>query len=61
MKTNDVAEPPTQLGVSSGDAYTHFAGPGGIVKRLEGQQFGLPASDLASPDAHISRDMHGQD
>jgi hypothetical protein len=52
-------EIPTQLGITSEEAYTHFAGPGGIVKRLEGQQWGLPANDNASPQAHISRDTHG--
>jgi hypothetical protein len=55
-----VAEPPiaSQLGVSSGEVYTHFAGPGGIVNRLEGsRQFGLPASDME----HVSRDLHGED
>jgi hypothetical protein len=59
-KSNDVAEPPiaSQLGVSSGEVYTHFAGPGGIVNRLEGsRQFGLPASDME----HVSRDLHGED
>ena len=66
-KPNDVSQAPTapqyQLGATSSEAEMHqeitdspLEGPGGIVKRLENQQWQI---SRASPDSEISRDTHG--
>ena len=53
--TSDEAEMEAQI------ANSPIPGPGGIVKRLQSQQWSLPRNDDANaePYAHISRDTHG--
>lgn len=72
--TNPTQSPPPnpqfQLGATAGEAKeaakvstNQLPGPGGIVARLENQQWNLPRNDNpnAETQAHISRDLHGED